>query len=395
MQSKHPEFTYSYHFLSQAIIVFLLAIPFLHFGFEWVPYWSYLGVAAATAAIFLVYSRFGLPYGWYLASAPVIFGVFMLLNYPLLLSALFSVLLVWRFIAFRKEEVTHQENAYILYTLFLTMVMFVMVRDTELFLLLVIQFLILLFGYLLSHLHVSGKEESLGGSRFWLLITGILAAVTLLSIPLMNFGRVVVVQTWNALTDFLVFALIKLAELFPDIDMPSGREEFSPLPSEQVTEQKNEDMMETIYSEAPIPDFLIWLIILAALVVLYFIFKMFKRRFKPEEAAGASDIVSYSRLEEKEKESFIKRIFRRSPKKPDHPIRELVFDFEHAAARHDRGRREYETVEEWLERTDLKVDMTVYQKVRYGNKEVTSSEAETLKSQLKSIEQKLDGKGES
>lgn len=395
MQSKHPEFTYSYHFLSQAIIVFLLAIPLLHFGFAWIPYWSYLGVATVTAAIFLIYSRLGLSYGWYLASAPVIFGVFLLLGYALFLSALFSVLLVWRFIKIRKEEVTHQENAYILYTLFLTTVMFVIVRDTELFLLLLIQFLILLFGYLLSHLLVTGKEESLGGPKFWLMIAGVFAAVTLVAIPLLNFGRVVVVQAWQVITDFLVFVISQLAILFPQTDLfPTAREEMERM--QMVPgEQESEEIMEPIFSEAPAPDFLIWLFILACIVVLYFIFKMFKRRFTVETAEGVNDVVSYSKLDGKEKESIMKRIFRRNPKKPDHPIRELVFDFEHTAARHNKGRREYETVEDWLKRTELKVDMTVYQKVRYGNKEVTSSEADALKSQLKSIEQKLEGQGES
>jgi hypothetical protein len=390
MPSKHPDFTYSYHFLSQAIIVFLLVMPFLHFLFEWVPYWSYLGVATVTAAVFFLYSRLEFAYGWYLASAPVIFGVFLLLGYPLVLSALFSALLVWRFIKIRKDEIMHQENAYVLYTLFLTTAMFVIVRDTELFLLLGIQILILLFGYLLSHLlATSNKEENRSHVMFWLLIAGILAAVTMAVIPLLNFGRMVIVQLWQGFINLVVWAISQLAAVFPDTELFSSAGREVERLQMGLPEEGSAEQVEPVYADAATPDFLIWLFILAGVVVLYFVLRIFKRRFTVSPIAGSSDVVSYSKMYEEEKESFVKRLFRRTRKKPDHPIRRLVFDFELLAGQHKKGRKNHETVEEWLQRTGLNVDMAVYQKVRYGHKDVTESESNELTNQLETAVQMM------
>lgn len=384
MQSKHPDFTYSYHFLSQAIIVFLLAVPFLHFGLDWIPYWSYLGVATVTAAVFFLYSRLALAYGWYLASAPVIFMVFLFLGHPLVLSALFSALLVWRFIKIRKDEVMHQENAYVLYSLLLTMTMFIIVRDTELFVLFLIQIIILLFGYLLSHmLATSNRDQNLIDIKLWLLIAGILTAVTLTVIPLLSFGRVMVIQVWQGFINLLVYAISQLAAVFPQTEMFSTAGQGLESLQVGLPEEESEEQLEPVYTDAAAPDFLIWLYILVGVVLLYFMLKMFKKKFTVTKTKGVDDVISYSKLEDKEKDSIVKRMFRGYRKKPDHPVRELIFEFELVAAQHEKGRKNYETVEDWLKRTELDVDLAVYQKVRYGHKDVTKPEADELKDQLK------------
>src|SRR5699024_2743369 len=80
--------------------------------------------------------------------------------------------------------------------------------------------------------------------------------------------------------------------------------------------------------------------------------------------------------------------------KPVHPVRKMVYQFERTAAKYKMGRRQFETVEDWMERIGLEADFTVYEKVRYGKVEVSESEAIQLKEEIRKIEKALKEKDE-
>lgn len=73
-----------------------------------------------------------------------------------------------------------------------------------------------------------------------------------------------------------------------------------------------------------------------------------------------------------------------------HPVRILVHKFERKAFKHQLGRKPTETIEEWLKRIGLNVDVHVYQKVRYGEIEVSNQEVEVLRLEIERFKELLE-----
>ena len=63
----------------------------------------------------------------------------------------------------------------------------------------------------------------------------------------------------------------------------------------------------------------------------------------------------------------------------------MVYDFEQKAAKSHKGRQPFESLEEWFERVDLDSNLSIYQKVRYGNDKITDQELKLLQAQLREM----------
>ena len=81
MQNKHLNITYAYHFLSEAIILLLIATPILYLHYRWIPYWSYLMIILISCIVFSLLSRRTANYRAYLLVAIPLFIAFYLLHY--------------------------------------------------------------------------------------------------------------------------------------------------------------------------------------------------------------------------------------------------------------------------------------------------------------------------
>jgi hypothetical protein len=132
------------------------------------------------------------------------------------------------------------------------------------------------------------------------------------------------------------------------------------------------------------------LIILSFFLIIYLGYRIFRGRDgdKDEALQTESLITSDGTKVNTPRFSFqsaVKSLF----KKPDHPVRRLVYDFEKRLAKTKFHRRKSETVENWLQRIGAASDLKIYQHVRYGMKTVDETEIELLKEELKSLEEKL------
>lgn len=395
MRNSHPIITYAYHFLSESIIIFLIALPIMHHRLHWVPYWSYLAIIIGTCIVFSIVTRFTANYFWYLLMAPVLFGMFYLFHYPLESAIVFSVLLVWRYIDIRKEEIISRENTYILLTLILTAVNSVLVSDARMMIYPFIQFVILVIGYISSHLAVVEKEERKQfDSKLSLYFVGLLAVSAGLLFVLYDYARYFVLQIWGGILALFTGALGALSKILGLFDIEKKGWDDQPVEGGSADGDGYwNELQEFNFIEA-----ITWVVVICAVVffagiALFYLWILFRKRFRGEiTQEELSEAVSYTSINDNKEpvnwsiKNNIKSLF----KKPNHPIRKLVYQLEQKAAKTKKGRLEYETVEDWLARIGLDANLETYQKVRYGNEDVSEQEIVDLKEQLKEIELNLE-----
>jgi hypothetical protein len=396
MQHNHPLIAYAYHFLSEAIILFMVFIPVLYHRYFFVPYWSYLAVIALACVVFTLIKKFNANLIVYVLVAPVLFGIFYFLDYPILIVILLSGLLVWRYMAIQNQELIRREPLYILLTVFATIFVSIFVHDSEFMVYPFLQFIILFFGYIISHLVHVGKEDrkqidrKIPGYFIGLLVAG--AGLFLSTYPLL---RSITVTLWDGLILLASSTILGVSNFLGFWEVEKrGWPDQDP---DKITHDGYGYMApdESVLKEmSGLLVFAIAVVLLFVLVLLAisFVKRQVKRRFikvDVQEAMLNSPIqIHRDNLVEEKKFSF----FNRKVRVPDNPIRKMVFQFEKKAVKHNKGRKVHETIEDWFKRIGIEADINVYQGVRYGHLNVSDSEKELLRKQLKRMEEILEAK---
>ncbi|MUK89970.1 hypothetical protein GMD78_16485 [Ornithinibacillus sp. L9] len=385
--------TYAYHFLSEAIIMFLIALPFFYHRFSYVPYGSYFVIIIGACILFSIITRYTTRYIWYIVMAPILFLVFNSLDYPMIFTVLFTLLFVWRYIDIRKEDLISRENIYILFTLLLTAIVSILVRDSFIMIYPFLQFVILFLGYITSQLVVVNKEDrkqidlklpfyfigilGLGATIFFFLFESARNVALYVGQGFFNaIGGVI--RGFSNILSFLTVEQRGWPEQTPD-DAKHGDGYWNQLEEYNVVEGMSVFLIVAIA------------ILLIALVT-FFIMILWRKRSKQKLVeAEQSDAVSYSSLSGSTgNNTYSRNPFNKYFNRPSDPIRKLVYQFERKAAKQNKGRRPFETIEDWFMRINVGADIYVYQKVRYGGKRASDQEVKSLKVQLKEMEAKLD-----
>lgn len=388
MQNKHPLITNAYHFLSEAMIIFLMAVPVMYYNYdEWIPYWSYLAVVVAICMVFSVYSRYVKIYGWYILTAPFIGLLFYMLDYPIIISVVFSILLTWRYINIVGEASLSRENGYVISTFLLGGVLILLINEPQIIIYVYLQFVILIFGYVSSHLFVIKKEERKQfNNKVWAYIVSAFAVGSALFFLLFDYGRLLVMKVMEGIIFLASFVFSKVAHLLGFIDL--GKANVQKSGSSDLKGQKpkvREELGQSLIEK--IAPYFYWgavILILGFLIILAV--KFFKKRTRDLGYDDVSEAVSYSRLDGKVNKNSMKDRYNRLFNRPVHPARKLVYQFEHNATKNGYGRHSFETIEEWFGRLNLNADLMIYQQVRYGGTDISKQEVDRLKDELKTIE---------
>lgn len=82
MPIKNMNINIAYHFMAEAMIIFLIAIPFTYGEYHQVPYWGYLGMTFGMCFIYSLYTTGEKSLGWYIATVPVFIVLFFVADYP-------------------------------------------------------------------------------------------------------------------------------------------------------------------------------------------------------------------------------------------------------------------------------------------------------------------------
>src|SRR5699024_2148020 len=160
-------------------------------------------------------------------------------------------------------------------------------------------------------------------------------------------------------------------------------------PDDPVTEQ---DISQYI------PDYLMTVITIVAFclmfaIIIFLTIKYFKNRKKKEVVhrsnapSNTADNIRYADIAVSQKAP---KTHVRMFKKPEHPIRKLVFRFERKEEKYNKGRLPFETVGEWLKRIGMDDELSIYQQVRYGDvSKVKEADIEFLKKRLNVLRDEL------
>ena len=398
MQNKHPTITYAYHFLSEALIIFLIALPMMHFYYNFVPYWSYVLMVSSICLLFSFFSVRGTAYGPYIITAPFIMILLYMFNFPIVMSIAFGIVLTWRYIDIRSEVSPSRENSYVRWALVLSTFSVLMNNDHELIIYVFLLFIVLIFGYISGHLAVIHRDDRKRFDRkFWLyIVSGMVIGTTIIYFSF-NTVRFIVSKVWTAISYVIIFVggnLIRLLqhleltalEQDPDYEDPEelGDDE-SPIPEE--FQESGSVLFENITT------IMMWIIVAIIIGFIFYIaYRFFKEKFESPIHKEADDVVSYGSLDKGDRwrNNIFQRFMERYRRSPRDPVRKMVYQFERQASKTNYGRYRYETIENWLQRIGVNMKLETYQKVRYGHMEVSDDDIQQLTQQLKQIEAQFD-----
>lgn len=398
MPTKNVHINIAYHFLAEAMIFFLIAAPFLANAYNWVPYWSYLGLAFGICVLYSAYSTYQKSFAWYIITTPVFMLAFFFVGYPLVLTIAFPILLTYRYIFLKKDPMPKRELLYLNVTIPLAIFLLIWIKDVEIVVYAFSLLALLLAGNIYSHLYnLKKKERHQIGKKLWLILGSFTALLALGTYMLFVF-RDIFNKIWFGLMEIPSYIGGKLGMLlghfFPNPDMPAysnddrimnsfetkhGDKEPKEPPSDRSASSNIADYEQLIY----------WSIgIIVLIIVIIMAIRYSRNRFEPDQDSTHNELVSYSSVRTTKPAN--NPVFSRLFKAPNNKIRHLMYQFERDAEKVGAGRYSYETLDTWLERLGFQVDLDAYKKVRYGgNKSINEAEVQIVKEQIQVMRKRL------
>lgn len=396
MNAGYLPYVRIYQYISEAILFYFLIVPIYYFMGRPLPFISYVGTILVTVILLGIVARFTtsyLPYLFYVPLTTIVLD--RLVGYPIFVAIFIAAFLGWRFVKHQQEEGFDNEFTILVFTIVIAIVESLVISDPYFFVMVVLQVIVLVFGHLLSHIvsvssHSNGKPYKYTAvllSVFVAITAGFLwvyEGLTMLFVGIIYvFSRILLGVLQGISYVFSLTGLSGMMEgVFPDnlSDKMKDAQEQMQQGSEKKLDtppyEGSEAVTNGMYWGA-----LIVVLIIGVAIALYYIGK----KMKVMNAEGNNNVISTKWLgkrEEGTKKSFT-GFFRR---KPDHPIRQLFFDFERFAQKKGFGRKNYETIEDWFERLGVpEANVEIYQKVRYGEVELSEEEVAKFKQDLKQL----------
>src|SRR5699024_9991674 len=154
--TKNATIKVAYHFLAEAIVIFLFALPFMNGEYHCVPYLNYLLLVGGVCLLYSIFSFYETRLSAYILSAPVIIFIFYITGYPLMPAVVFPILLTFRYIFLRKDTFPKKENIYLNVTIPVAIILLIWIQDAE----------IVVYAFLLLIVLLMRSEERRVGKDF-------------------------------------------------------------------------------------------------------------------------------------------------------------------------------------------------------------------------------------
>ena len=380
LQNKHPILLAASYFLSEVLLIFLITLPNLNGYFQGIPYWSYFSLALFILIAFSIYATYLSRLLPYLLTLPFLFTLFYVFGYPLFLSFLYTGLFTWRYLVIQKRAAGNHEMNYLVFTIILVVPLFLYVQDYRILLCVVLQLIVILAGHLSTHAIMIPTEL-----KKQLPFTLGLFFIALLSLGasifyLLHFA---VFKIAGILLDFILLLLGKFVGLFEFLEGVPFNREFAEVLQQAEDDEKVElgaSFLEEI--AAFVVGYTGLTVVIATCIIIALLFLLLKKTWYFSRM-GTSRAESYIQSNEKvSPDNLVTFNLKNYFSKPKHPARKMVYDFERKAAKSNKGREPFESLEEWFERIGLESNLSIYQKVRYGNDEITAQELRLFQAQL-------------
>jgi hypothetical protein len=386
MIEKHQIISDMYHFISDMLLIFILAIPVMHFFYGTVPFFSHLIIILLSCIIFTLVEKVNNNYTTFIFTLPILHLLFWTFNYPLLLNLVFSVLFVWRYLNIRNDLVTNRGLSYIMLTGFSSVCMYLITKEIAVMIYLILQFIILVFGFILSQIAVVDKQIiSKLNYYLGLYYIGLLSLVGFVCYWVIS--QFYLFQLWDKIV-YVIFSFVgRILYIFPfteEFEFKRAQNIAGMGTSEEGVEYSN-SALTTIASIFGV-NVLIGVFI--SLFGVFMLMMIYRKDYSPLDVANSGKVMniistSYNSL-------IIKSVLKSKMKNfvvyKRHPIRKLIYDFERKAKKGNYGRKKFETLEDWLPRIGIQEkNLESYQRIRYGNMDVSEREVEDLKRELDMI----------
>lgn len=355
------------------------------------PYIIYTGIIIGTGLLFTYIARKSITYSFYYLTAPFLMVLFYLCKFPIVLSIIIPILLIWRYIRIRELANENQEVKYLKVTFLLSVLIFLVTKEVGVLLFTLLQLTILFVGYTSSHFTQIPTNQRKGLnvklSVYFLFTFSVSAAVIYF---VFDYARFFIFKSWDILSGLLIGVLGFLTQVLNFINLPDYD---PPLIQEETVIEGEENVQDLIQgSHSPlIVDHTITFLIITALVIvcfiIYLVYRTYKSKFTVESGSRTKKShVTYEKSGNKSSgKSLSRRLFKKKSNKHLHPVRKLVYHFEQEAEKVSKGRRPSETIEEWFSRINIAIDFNAYEKVRYGEYDTNKKEVEKLRKNLLDI----------
>ncbi|WP_430789506.1 DUF4129 domain-containing protein [Virgibacillus flavescens] len=364
-----------YQFTCDYLLFYFFLVPILSLVNYSITIWDYFLAAIISIVLITVSVRLLKKYVIYVIDFFIIvFLMYYLIGLPLIISSILASFTLWRFIVHNNNLAIEKQFQSMGYMLLLFAVDLLYFYDSILIWMALIYFFVMIMGYQLSHILTGDSDNLTKSLHFPIGFTGIILAGSVIVFSFFQFANFTLTSIWNNVVELFIL----------DWDPPIGEQKaIAESPATSATER-----------DIPIPGVFNWVALIAfGLVVIAIIIflarkKVFHRVKSSRIKAFASTAMKENEREESSKRnSFLNRKFSR---KPTNRIRLKVYKFEKLAARKGKGRKHSETIEEWFNRYNLETTyLNLYQKVRYGDGELTEDEALQLQAHLAEIKGKM------
>lgn len=404
---KQRAVTFGMNFFAEAIILFLLLLPLTYAYYSFFHYSSYVLIVFIISFCFYFIENQNLHESFYVIPLIITYFLLSILKFPLGIIVLLPLFLFWRYISIRSYKRFDYSALYLhsLYgryerniqkryfhiTLYLAFIVFILTKEFYVFFLALIQFIVLLGGFFISHFFAMGKKER---KALHLKAFGFIPVVFLIIIVFNSYYYSAFQSLLKNIWYYLLLLSANVATLFAylvNLLLPNFKRY-------EMTEKEQKEWaggLEEAYKNRLIDistdeaDFTM-LYIFGSLLVMFLLVILILRSLK--RGVYNREMVLDQRVSYEEKHIFKRQkfnpfhrikesIFQRSL----HPVRKLLLDFEREAHKKGFGRRPYESLEEWFKRLDFSIHVKAYEKVRYGEKDITKRELKDLQRELQSI----------
>ncbi|ALX47215.1 DUF4129 domain-containing protein [Lentibacillus amyloliquefaciens] len=374
---------------SESILFYFFLIPIFAVSQKPIPFWSYLLITGLCIILFDLSLRISKNYAVYI---PVILLIFCLmyyiLHYPLVVVLLWIIFITWR----HNKGPSDNQMTVLVLTMLMLFIGIIFFNYSNLVWMAIFQILITgggYWGHLMTETEIPNKPMRTSltlGVFLLLLLAG--AALIYGFYPFVTRLIGITFSGIGALFEYTVLGIAGTADKL-GVDFRFLQDMVDDETIKQAATKFGENMDElseqtdkTSSYNGGIDMINWWTILLVVMAIIAVTIFLYRKKFAGNntvEKHGSNDSpISTSPIESAPKGSQLFRdraLFTR----PNDPIRKKVLKFEQQAHRKRLGRNPSETIEEWFDRLNLNpAHLDLYQKVRYGEKNLTKDERKTI-----------------
>ncbi|MFB9974497.1 DUF4129 domain-containing protein [Allobacillus sp. SKP2-8] len=260
------------------------------------------------------------------------------------------------------------------------------------------QFLIVMGGKMLIRIMNVGEDDHSGWTAKLSYVVGIPSGILIVTLGLFWLTPFII-RTFYSLFSWVTYQVGLGATPFFDWFKKQQRDvEVTPSDKEENVSQEDQNVLEQVQNQTETisAETIMYIIIGIFLIIGVTFYYRYRNRFIRRDSKIAVDEKTYS---ETEKSPFLFSEKKKNSKKniPKNEIRKAFFELERWAAKHQLGRYYDETVEQWLQRLQLDPNrytdaIHLYQKVRYGEQNVTEDQKRHYTDQLTDLKNTLKQK---